>query len=153
MDLVKEVIKVTLKTVEGPPEEWLNPKDGILTRFVNENKTLRAQIDLELNEEPIFEFCSQESYSLITSKRVISIGNAVYNEKKLTDIDDVRPLIPDDYYENPGSKKMLRIIDFKKNEFLIEFDTGTPLYFAYMLITNLIWQIQKGRWFLNPSRG
>ncbi|MNU55781.1 hypothetical protein D3C71_448640 [compost metagenome] len=152
MDLVKEAIQVTLKTVEGSPEEWLNPSDGILTRFVNENKNLRAQIDLELNEEPIFEFCSQESYSLITSKRVISIRNAVYNEKIIMEIDNVRPLIPDDYFENPKPKKMLRIIDFKKDEFLIEFDKGVPLYFADILLTNLVWQLQKGKWFLNPSK-
>lgn len=152
MDLVKEAIKVTLKTVEGTPEEWLNPMNGILTRFVNEDKVLRTQIDLEQNEEPIFEFLSQNSYSLITSKRVISIRDAVYNETTLIEIDDVRPLIPDDFFENPKPKKFLRIIDSQKNEFLIEFDSGAPLYFADILITNLVWQIQKGKWFLNPSK-
>lgn len=151
MDIIKQAIAATLKTVEGTPDEWLNPAKGILTKFVNQ-EPLRKDITLLAGEEPIYEFASDECYSLITSKRVISFREGTLIEKDLTQISRVSKWTTKTPFEEQDYIKTLIVKDVNQEEFLIEFDPGYPAYFANILILNLAYQLRLGKWFLNPSK-
>jgi len=152
MNFIKEVINITLRTVYGSSSDWLNPKK-VSSRLLSTNDILRENIRIQDNEEPIFEYLSNDNYSLITSKRVISNKKNEYNEIYLKDILEV--LVPKRAklgvnIEDIEPLKKLIIKGKDGEEFLIEFDPHEPTYFASILIKNLYYKLQKNKWYLNP---
>ncbi len=146
MDVIKEAIILALKPVEGDPEIWLNPKKGILSRFVTEGQELRKKIILNYGEQPIFEYSLVDCYSLITSQRVISFRRGVFYEMALIEIYDSRPLIPKNEYAHIRPWSMFWVKDINDNKFLVEFDPGNPTYFALMLVKHLSSMVKRGTW-------
>ena len=151
MDLAKDAVKISLKSIQSPPEIWLDPKRKVRSKILKRNDILRRQVVLSDKEIPLFEYQSKNSYSLITTRRVISYRNAVYNEIDLINVFTSRKLMKLPLTQKQSPLKVLRIVDIENQEFLIEFDEGYPAYFAMVLIDNLSTQLRLGRWSLNPS--
>ncbi len=154
MNLAEEVIKVTLKSIQDSPIIWLDQSKGVLSRLLNKESVLRKNIRLQTDEEPLFEYASLDSYSLITTKRVISDRD---NKKLEIEIENIfrvklpkRVKVVSDL-ENIPPSRLLIISDNNGNELCLEFDPYYPHYFARILINNLSSKLRTNSWYLNPS--
>lgn len=149
MDIVREGIEASLRATDSP-ETWLDPRQGNLSKLVYPDVQLRSNINLHDEEKAVFEYYSNETYSLITSKRVLSITNGVMQEVNLNQVISTRKFSA----EAPGVSspwKTLKIVDEKGKELFVEFEKGNPTYFAMIFIENMAWKLRKGVWYLNPK--
>lgn len=142
-------IKASLSGIDAPPKIWLNEREGIVTRLIQDKKSLRKDLEMLDLEIPIYEYATKHSYSLITSSRVISHREQKYKEFYLKDISQVRRYYYPQFSQYDQRWKTLRILNDNKDEFLLDFDIGLPCYFAKILILNLSFQIKLGRWYNN----
>lgn len=150
-----EALKVTLKSVDKLPEDWETFNDKLNTRIIYDDFDARSGIELLEHELLLLDCELEKSYVLITTERVISIIDHVYDDVLIEQIDKV--LI------DPESKNFKKVDNKYPKEHLIAvknkagkklmflIDSYYPSAFAINLIYNVLSYKTLGRWYINPK--
>lgn len=152
-----EAIKMTSKLLDKPYELWETFNDIILTKILNEQTITNYNFKLKLDELPILEYSAENSYTLISTQRIISQFKGNYNEILLSKFKRFGNKYEKQNFNfedknNFPKINLIEVIDVNENSLIYEIDSHYPAQFSKLLIMNLASYIKNKRWFWNPSR-
>lgn len=148
--IINKAIEASEAYVGCKVKDWTT-YDVELQTFLVRNQKLKHPIKLHDDETGILEYSTPLHYSLITSKRVFFVTNNKTTSCLLNDISSVRKYIPKDGVNKPNNIDWLKIKLIDDNEILVRFNSGTPAYFALILITNLVQYLKTGSFKYDPN--
>jgi hypothetical protein len=148
----QEALRITLPLVAEPPQRWTTFNVRMHSYLVDDCNPMRSEVQLQLDEAPLFECILEHSCMLITTERVVSIIEDKYDEIRLKEIKGFGNEYVEENYRSqkgekppPVNKMVLKGEDDKR--LLCIVDSHDPAYFAQMLIKNLISYVECGQWF------
>jgi len=152
-----EAIKATLRSIDEPVENWKTGNYRLNTFIIDDLNPMRSNVDLRFDEEPVLECILNNSFLLITTERLISRYRNTYQEIDISKIVGFGQGFEKENYTNDKLGKYAKtntisVKDKENNEVIFEIDSIHPAFFVKILINNLSNYINKGTWYLNPSR-
>lgn len=151
----QKAIDISLRCVDKAPNGWITYNDEINTKLLDDNYKSKY-VSLEKNELPILNCKLDNSYLLITTKRVISIINGNYDEVYSENFEGLCNDYEKFNYKNEDNQQpktnFICIRRTNKSNLLVIIDSYYPAFFSKILISNVLLYKKEGRWFLNPSK-
>lgn len=151
-----EVVEKTLELIDKKPIEWNTFNEKLNTYVIDENHLMQSDILLEDGEEPILECILDDSFMLITTKRLISNFSNNYSEMLINEIIGFGNEFEESNYKmdnNENPKTNLIVVNgSNEKKIILKIDSYEPAYFAKLLITNLSYYAKNGVWFWKPRK-
>ena len=152
-----EVILKTLELIDKNPGEWITFNDKLNTKIVDDSNLLELDLELNQDEEPLLECVLENSFVVITTKRIFSEYNDYKYEMDLRDFEGFGNEYEKKNHELiEGKRPKTNIVSVKSKysdkRLLFEIDSFYPANFVKMLIINLESYISNGKWFWKNKR-
>ncbi|MDR6528461.1 hypothetical protein J2787_003898 [Chryseobacterium rhizosphaerae] len=149
------VLEVTLKCVDRRPEDWFTFNDKMNTHFVQDNYQPQ-NIRMDKDELPIIECDLDDSYFLITTDRIISINDGIFDSVNFFNMFDFCGTNEKLNYRNTNEElpkvDTLCIKKVDGGKLIAKIDSHYPAFFTKILIYNILVYKKEGRWYLNPGK-
>jgi hypothetical protein len=154
-DFKEEVLNVTLRGINLPPNEWVTYNDKLNSRIIKDNSEVRSNFELIDNELVIFECCLPNNFFVVSTSRLLINFESNNYSIRLKDIVGFSP----DYEKENNTKidgrrlpktNLLVARDNNADKYKFEVDSYYPAYFVKLLIKNASSFLRSGKWYLNP---
>lgn len=148
----KEAIDRTSRFIDKAEEDWITFNDKINTRIIHKENEMKVKIDLLEEEIPLFECILSDSFVLISTKRLVSKLNDIYDEIFIKEITGLNDEFEKLNYNLNGAKQpkthLISVQGINNNNVVFKIDSYYPAFFARILIYNLSCYSRTKKWYL-----